>query len=144
MNATMTRNRQGSAVRPIGKCTGCGADATHAYECATCHVVTLCTVVIKCAFPADALKSVTENFDDADLFAVRKDQAGPGNIRKIADIVIRLSTAHGLKVYDVKRNIVSRLRATCEGIDQETPEQAADMAAKIDDWLTALGAKIRE
>jgi hypothetical protein len=109
-----------------------------------CHVVTLCSITIKCTFPASSLKSVTENFDDADLFKEREDKDTPGNIRKIADIVIRLSKAHGLNIYDVKRKIVSRLRATLEGIDAETPEKAAEMAIRIDEWMTLLRAKIRE
>jgi hypothetical protein len=141
---TITSKRTENTVKPAGRCTRCGAEATHAYECRICHVTTLCVVSIKCTFASKSLKSVTENFDDADLFKAREDKDTPGNIRKIADVVIRLTMAHGLNIYDVKRKIVSRLRATLEGIDAETPEKAAEMAIRIDEWMTLLRAKIRE
>lgn len=141
--STITRNRKENHVRPIGKCTGCGADATHAHECPTCHVTSLCCIVIKCAFNAESLKMVINDFNDADLFKLHKDANAPGNIRKIADTVIRLSTTYGLRVYDVKRNIVSRLKATCDAAEQETPEKDADMKIKINDWCGAVAAKIR-
>jgi hypothetical protein len=141
---TLTTKRNENTVRPAGKCTGCGDDTTHAHECRICHVTTLCCVAIKCTFPADKLKTVTENFDDADLFKAREDKDTPGNIRKIADIVIRLSLAHGLRVNDVKRKVVSRLRDTCEGLDHDTPEMVAEYMAKIDGWLDLLKKKIWE
>lgn len=129
-------------VREIGQCTQCGIDATHANECVTCHCATLSVAVIKNVFNSNQIRSVTESLVDANLIADAKDIKAPGNVRRVASTITRLAFANGLQVHDLKHRIISRLRETCDQVENETEQSKAEYIGRIMDWLKTVTFKL--